>query len=47
MYGFGLNEYGQLGMETDNETQYEPLEIEFKSPISKIYAYGNHSFILV
>ena len=45
MFAFGWNGCDQLGMETENLKQYEPLEFEFKSPISKIYAGGFHSFI--
>ena len=45
MFAFGLNEHGQLGMKTENEIQNEPLEIQFKSPISKIYVGAEHSFI--
>ena len=45
MFAFGLNSDGRLGMETGNEKQYEPLEIQFKSSMSKIYAGGYQSFI--
>ena len=45
MFGFGWNNHGQLGMETENWIQYEPSEGQFKSPISKIYAVANQSFI--